>query len=266
LKTLAKHGHNGARHSATGIGAGRILASCSRAECLRSPFLKGLTNGEVRSILESATIRQYRANSVVITQGDSADHLFLLADGCARLFFISDEGRKVLFRWLLPGEILGAAALLARPSYYLVSTEMVKNSAAFVWPHSTIRNLAARYPKLLDNTLPFANEHLKWFLSAHMALVSDTARERLAHVLLTLSGGIGQKVANGIRVDITNEQLANAANITPFTASRILSHWQRDGVIVKRRCAIVIRAPGQLFKPNKPEQVKKFQKANRLAS
>ena len=27
--------------------------------------------------------------------------------------------------------------------------------------------------------------------------------------------------------DITNEELANAANITPYTASRILSDWQK---------------------------------------
>lgn len=222
--------------------------------------------GEVRSILESAKVRQYKANSIVIRQGDSADHLFLLADGCARLFFISNEGRKVLFRWLLPGEILGGAALLARPSYYLVSTEMVKNSAAFVWRHSAIRTLAARYPKLLDNTLPFANEHLAWFLSAHMALVSDTARERLAHVLLTLSEGIGQKVANGIRIEITNEQLANAANITLFTASRFLSQWHRDGVIVKLRCAIILRAPGRLFQPNNSARFKNYQKVNWFAS
>jgi CRP-like cAMP-binding protein len=246
-RLLIKVDSDHARRSATLIDTGRNRPFVMTPECAKSPFLQGLTNLDVRSIIDAASVRKYSANSVVIKQGDSADHLFLLADGCARLFFISEQGRKVLFRWLLPGEILGAAALLARPSYYLVSTEVVKNSVVFTWSHSTIRSLAVQYPKLLDNVLPFATDHLAWFLSAHMALVSDTARERLAHVLLALSERIGHKVTGGIRVDITNEQLADAANITPFTASRLLSQWQRDGIILKRRCQIVLQAPHRLL-------------------
>jgi CRP-like cAMP-binding protein len=104
-----------------------------------------------------------------------------------------------------------------------------------------------RYPKLLDNALPFALDHLTWFLAAHLALISKTASERLAQVLLSLAEGIGHKVPGGIQLDITNEQLANAANITPFTASRLLSEWQRRGAILKNRGMIMVHAPDRLF-------------------
>ena len=107
----------------------------------------------------------------------------------------------------------------------------------------------AQYPKLLDNALPFASDHLTWFLAAHLALVSKTARERLAQVLLSLAQGIGCRVPDGVELDITNENLANAANITPFTASRLLSEWHRRGAILKKRRKIVLRTPEQLFHP-----------------
>ena len=94
---------------------------------LRSVFLEGMTKTEVDAILAMAMRRRYPANSVVINQGDPADYLFLLSTGCARMFYNTQDGRKVLLRWLPPGEILGASAILSKPSLYLVSTEMVKD-------------------------------------------------------------------------------------------------------------------------------------------
>ena len=219
----------------------------SSGEWLNSRFLEGLERQEVDAILAAATIRNYFVGSVVANQGDPADYFYLLKRGCARLFFITHEGQKVLLRWLPPGEILGGAALLPATATYLVGTEIVKDSSMFAWHRNAIRRLAGLYPRVLENVLPFAMDHLAWFLAAHMALISNTARERLAQVLLTLAQGIGHKVSSGVRLDITNEQLANAANITPFTASRLLSEWQRNGAVTKGRGTLILRAPHRLF-------------------
>jgi CRP/FNR family transcriptional regulator, nitrogen oxide reductase regulator len=232
---------------ASSFRSAQVKPMSAVSEHLKSGFLEGLATLEVNTILAAATLRHYRTSAVLINQGDPADYLFLLRTGYARLFYITQEGRKVLLRWLPSGEILGVAALLSLPSLYLVSTEMVKDSSVFMWHRKTIRNLVIQYPKLLDNALPFASDHLTWFLATHLALISKTASERLAQVLLSLSQGIGYKVSGGIRLDITNEQLANAANITPFTTSRLLSEWQRRGAILKNRGKIVLRAPDRLF-------------------
>jgi len=221
--------------------------SSAAAEHWNSGLLQGLTKNQVQSILSEATLEQYSAHLVVAQQGEPAEYLFLLKTGCARLFYLTPEGRNISLRWLLPGEILGLAAILPSPSSYLVSTETVQKSSAFVWPRNTIRRLATQYPKLLDNALPFASDHLTWFLSAHLALVSRSARERLAHVLLSLAQGIGRKVPSGVRLDITNEHLANAANITLFTASRFLSRWQRSGALEKGRGTVTVCDPNRLL-------------------
>ena len=211
-----------------------------------SRFLRGLTGSQQKAILGTATLCRYPADSVVLHQGDVADRFMLLRTGSARIFFVTHEGRKVLLRWLAPGEILGGTALLAEPCSYLVSTEMMKNSSAFVWRRDSIRTFATQYPVLFDNALPFAWDYMAWFIAAHSALIANSARERLAHVIISLADGIGYKSQSGIRVEVTNEQLANTANITPFTTSRILSEWQRSGAIRKGRGSIVVLSPDQL--------------------
>lgn len=213
----------------------------------KSRFLHGVPAPDLELIMSAARSRRFVANSVVINQGDPADYFFLLTRGGARHFSISEEGRKVLLLWLAPGDVFGGSSLLQEPSSYLFSTEMVKESAAFVWHRNTIRELVARFSSLQANTLSIASDYLAWFHASHLALISHTARQRLARVVTSLAQGIGKKIADGIELEITNEQLANAANVTPFTASRLLSEWRRNGALTKSRGKLVLRAPQRLF-------------------
>jgi CRP-like cAMP-binding protein len=50
-----------------------------------------------------------------------------------------------------------------------------------------------------------------------------------------------------MELDVTNEELAQAANVTHFTASRLISHWQKQGALVKTRGKILLRSPEKLI-------------------
>ena len=85
--------------------------------------------------------------------------------------------------------------------------------------------------------------YLAWYVAGCVALVSHTARERFADVLTYLAQGIGEKVLGGFKFDATNEELASAANVTAFSASRLLSEWQDNGDLLKRRGRVLLRFP-----------------------
>jgi CRP-like cAMP-binding protein len=164
----------------------------------KSRLFEGLAPGDLDIIQTAAMERRYRASSVITNQGNSGDHLFLLTSGHARYFYLTQDGHKTLLLWLTPGEILGGAAFLSKPSKYLISTEAVRDSSFLVWDRATIRRLAAKYPRLLENALSMGSDYLAWYLADHVALVCDTARERLAQILVHLAGVIGQKVLGGV--------------------------------------------------------------------
>lgn len=214
---------------------------------LKSRFLEGLSPLDLKVILTAARQRHFTSNSVVVCQGNPADHLFLLTKGRARFFFNTQEGKKVILLWLTAGEIFGGAALLSNPSSYLVSTETLKDTSMLVWDRATLRNLAPRYPRLLENAMLIAYDYLAWYVADHVALISHTARQRLAGVLVCLAQTIGEKVPGGFEFDATNEELAGAANVTAFTASRLLSEWQDKGAVLKRRGKVLLRSPERLL-------------------
>lgn len=210
-------------------------------------LLRGLNPHESDLILAAARPRRFPAKSVMTYQDEPADHFLLLWKGRARYFYETPNDKKLILKWIAPGHIFGGAALLSRPCTYLVSTEAVRDSIVLEWNGSTIRGLARRFPQLLENAHCIDMEYLSWYVAAHAALTSQSARERLASVLFGLAKSVGQKVSGGVELDVTNEELANSANITQYTASRFMSEWQRSGAIRKRRGKIVLRSPERLF-------------------
>jgi len=219
----------------------------SAVRALQPRFLDGVAASDLSGILSAASVRRFLANSVITNQGHPANHLFLILEGRARSFYMTSGGQTTFFHWLPAGEMFGAMALLPHPSEYLVSTQAVRDARLLIWERSRIRSFTSRYPRLLENALAIASDYMNAYLAMHVSLTCHTARQRLAEVLVNFASGIGHKVPGGVELSIRNEELATAANVTPFTASRTLSEWQRTGLIVKSRGKLLLRAPERLL-------------------
>jgi CRP-like cAMP-binding protein len=209
-------------------------------------FFEGMEAPDIKTILAAGSQQRFHANTVIHNQGYPAGHLFLLLTGRVRRFFLTEDGQKVMLLRVPQGEIFGEATVLARPAEYLVSSEAIVNSSALVWSRATIRGFCERYPRLVENALLISFDYLAAYRAVHASLICSSAPQRLARVLGNLATGIGQKVPGGVELDVRNEELANEANISPFTASRLLSAWQREGILVKSRGKVLLRYPYRL--------------------
>lgn len=223
------------------------LEFCSDLAPHNIDFLRGLKPSELDLILAAGRLRQFSAKSVMTRQGEPAGRLLLLCRGQARYFIETQCGKKLNLRPITPGLIFGGAALVSANSTYLASSETVQNSTVLIWEGATIRAFAKRFHQILENALFLALDHFSWYLSAYASQSSQTAKERLAQVLAQLAPAIGKKVLGGTEINLTNEELANSANITPFTASRMVSQWKRIGALRKQRGKIVLTSPERLF-------------------
>jgi CRP/FNR family transcriptional regulator, nitrogen oxide reductase regulator len=217
------------------------IAACLTT--LQPRFLDGLTASEITSIVAAATPQKFPANTLIHDQGSPAECFFLLLTGRGRNFFTTPDGQKVVLFWLPPGEVCGGATFLQRPLDYLFSAEAVEDTCALVWERTTIRSFAERYPRLSDNALFLAYDYFHLYRATHIALISHTARERLARVVVNLASGMGKSVPEGMELNVRNEELANEANVTLFTASRLLNEWQRKGLVEKTRGKVLVRSP-----------------------
>lgn len=137
---------------------------------------------------------------------------------------------------------------MSKPTEYMVTTETVMDSSALVWTRSAILLLTKQYAMLLENALMVASDYVEDYRNLYVAANYDNAGQRVARVLSNLAKGMGWKGFDGFAINVSNEELANEANVTVFTVSRLLSDWQRKGLLSKKRGKVVLRSPEELIR------------------
>jgi len=173
--------------------------------------------------------------------------LFILCSGGAKYYRTTKQGEELLLRWLVPGDVFGLATLLRQPPPYMGNVQATKSGTLYMWTHAKIRELSGTYPKLAENALRITLSYLSAYAERHAGLRTKTAEERLAHALVHLGHRAGRVQPTGVEVDITNEQLGGLADVGLFTASRVLSKWERKGAVIKRRGGVFIQSPERLL-------------------
>lgn len=212
-----------------------------------SSFLTGLEQPAMQAILAAAKIRRISAKQTITSRGHRATHLFLVQSGRVRFYHLTKQGELVLLAWLVPGDVVGLVALMKVPPAYMASAEATSDCELLVWNRSVIQKLAGRYPLLHENGLHMALGYLRDYINRHIGLVTKTAEERLATTLLRLSDQSSEFHPGGIEIRATNDELGALADISPFTVTRVLRKWVRDGILSKGRGRVLLHAPEALM-------------------
>ena len=215
--------------------------------CLtKSKLFAGLEDAALKEILAAGRLCHVAPKANVIVTGGKPDHLFLLQSGRARSYILTESGSEVTLLWLVPGGVLGLASLLEDPPTYIMNAIAVTQCEFLVWDRDTIRRMVKAYPELSENGLRLALQYLRRYMKRHVSIVTKNAESRLAQMLLQLANEAGVVQSPGIAIDITNEQLSSLSDISPFTASRLLSRWEHERWLTKQRGRVTLLAPEDL--------------------
>lgn len=211
------------------------------------PLLAGLSPSEVADVLAQAQALEVTPKTRLCTGGNKAEQLFVVVTGRVKYSRLTTEGDEITLRLFTPGETFGLATLLPNPLNYLGTAEAMFAGELLVWNHDDISQLSDRYPHLKSNALLIALELLGTLADRHAGLFEGGASLRLARALIDVGRRSGEIRPQGIDVHITNEQLGSLADVSRFTASRVLSDWNRAGVITKQRNIVHIHSPEGLL-------------------
>ncbi len=212
----------------------------------RSSLLEGLTPSEIKAVLAAAKQRRIFPHQVIQHEGDPATHLSLLVTGRAARYKLTHKGDKLFLRWIAPGDAFGLMTLLSEPPPCLTTVQAVREGSVFGWDRMSARALVVQHPQLCENLYSVVTDYLASLIDVLVARASQTAQQRLARMLVESAQQLGRAGREGIEFDLTNEQLAEMAGVSLFTASRQLSQWRRQGILAKSRGKILLRSPEHL--------------------
>lgn len=210
-------------------------------------LLSGLDQEAADALLETATDRQIAEGSALFHQGDAPSHLFQVATGLVKLSRVDPHGEQTTLRFMGPGELVGCVAVFQQFPFPATATAS-KPTSVLCWGAAQVLDLIRRYPAVSANALKTAGDRAREMVERVTELSAMSVEARIASVLLRLAAQVGRTCSVGVEVasPVTRHDLAEMTGLTYFTVSRVLSAWQKRGIVRLGRERITVVEPGRL--------------------
>ncbi len=187
--------------------------------------------------------RIFPRGAVVFHEGSVARGVYVLSSGCAKVSISSADGKKVILRLAGGGDVLGLyAGLTGRP--FEATAEMVEGGRVdFISRQDLLNLLGKQHVSGLDLLEVFSRQFSEFVDHTRMLLLSESALEKLARLILRWGRDFGERSSEGTRVQIllTQEEIAQIIGASRETVTRLFSALKRDKIIRVKRDALWIR-------------------------
>jgi CRP/FNR family transcriptional regulator, nitrogen oxide reductase regulator len=220
-------------------------AACTidlRLEILQQlPFFAGLAAADIASINRQFREYGYRPGETIYLSGDTGTYLYVVAAGKVKLLRHTVAGQDVLLDVLIPGEFFGS--LTPRVGDVYLETAQAQTAVCVLAISShTFRTILQEYPSTAMAILDLTAVRLQEAQETVRQLSAHPVEQRIAVTLLKLAAKLGQNADEGllIQMPLSRDDLAQMTGTTTETASRIMSQFQREGLVRSGRQWIAI--------------------------
>jgi CRP-like cAMP-binding protein len=205
------------------------------------------TDDDLRLIARDGIERSIEEGEFFFFQGDPAAYLYVLISGRAKLLQMSSAGQQVNLRTINEWQLFGALGAVRDNATYPVSAQTLEPSTALAIKSERLREMMQTRPYLSFDLMKLMTGYIQEMQERYRELATEKVERRIARTLLRLTAQMGVKVDDGgIELTFTRQDLAEMSGTTLFTASRVLSEWEKRGLVESGRERVVIRKPHAL--------------------
>jgi len=196
------------------------------------PFFADLPHADVEQVNHLFHEYGYAPNETICFAGDPAEYLFVVADGRIKLMRHSLSGKNVLLDMLTPGEFFGSLSALSG-DVYPDTAEAQTQSCVLSINAVDFHRILEKHPKVALKVLEITTTRLREAQERVRQLSALTVEGRVANVLLVLGKKFGKRSDVGLLIEspLTRDDLAAMTGTTTESASRVMSQFQKDGLI-----------------------------------
>jgi CRP-like cAMP-binding protein len=210
-----------------------VVAQCS--------LLAGLTPVEQSKVIANGRLYHAAQGSYFFHQGEDAITLHIIAAGQVKLTQVNESGSQVIVNYFGPGNGLGIIVALIKMAYPL-SAEAVEPCTTIAWHRDTMKRLMLDIPQLALNGLEMIGGRFVNLQDRFNDMATRQVEQRVARALLRLVRQFGKRVEQGVLIDLalSRQNLAEMTGTNLYQVSRILSKWEKAGLVSCQRQTIIL--------------------------
>jgi CRP/FNR family transcriptional regulator len=210
------------------------------------PILAVLKPDDRTALSPLCELHAYEKGATIFQEGDVADRIHFLFLGKVKIVKAGPE-RDLILEILGPGEPVGAVAVFeGRP---IPATAVALEPSGIVSiPERSFFALIEERPEITRRLLAGLTLRLM-SVNRRMADMTGSVEYRAARLFTTLAERMGQKNADAsvfVALPLSRQDIADLVGTTIETAIRVMSRWQKDGIVETDKKGFRIRDPRAL--------------------
>jgi CRP/FNR family transcriptional regulator, nitrogen oxide reductase regulator len=232
----------GAKHDS--VGTARALACPVPGEKLalaqRFLLFADVSPADCATILSSGHEKHLSRRQPLFSIGDPVRQIFLLLFGTVKITQVGAKGTEVILRLSGTGDLVGSVAV-GPECKQNSSAQALQPCTALVWDSPTFARLLEQFAALRRNTFQALDERLHETEQRLREISTEDVASRLSSELIRLSTRVRYGADGNEEVRLSHTDLAQLTGTTLSTVSRLLSRWQKLGIISVGRAGVQIR-------------------------
>jgi CRP/FNR family transcriptional regulator, nitrogen oxide reductase regulator len=210
------------------------------------PALSLLKADDRAALTPLCELTAYEKGATIFQEGDPADRIHFLFVGKVKILKAGPE-RDLILEILGPGEPVGAVAVFERKPFPATAIALEPSGTISI-PERRFFELIERRPEITRRLLAGLTLRLM-AVNRRMADMTGSVEYRVARLFETLSHRMGQAQADGsvfVPLALSRQDIADLAGTTIETAIRVMSRWQKEGVLETDKKGFLIRDAARL--------------------
>ncbi|WP_068545558.1 fumarate/nitrate reduction transcriptional regulator Fnr [Thalassotalea crassostreae] len=203
--------------------------NCSISElCL--PF--SLNESEL-NLLDDIISRKkpIQKNTQIFKAGENLHTLYAIRSGTFKTFIISEQGEEQITGFHLAGDLMGFDALSKKkhPSF----AKALETSMVCEIPFEVLDTLSNKIPKLKAQMMNLMSNEILCSSEMILLLNRKNAEEKLATFLASYGHRLGSRNLSNMEFNLpmTRSEIGNYIGLTIETISRLMTRFQKEGLI-----------------------------------
>lgn len=209
----------------------------------------GLPSPTLETVAASARVRRLPKDLRIFSQGDGEVRAHAVIEGGVRITQSGSDGAQIVIRFIGPGEMFGTVSLFTDGRYPADAVTLLETLEAS-WSEAQLLELIHRHPQIGINAIRIIGRRLQEVQDRVRELATQRAERRVAHAVLRIAHQAGHSTIEGTAIEfpLRRKDLADIAGTTLYTASRILTAWEKAGFLATRNRRLTIRHPSEIVR------------------
>lgn len=201
----------------------------------------GLEAGDLERLDSVIKRRQsINKNNFLFRIGEPLKSIYAIRSGSFKTYMTNPDGTEQIVGFSLPGELLGMDAI--SDDKHTCSAKALETSNVCEIPFDHLESLSREIPNLQHQLFRLMSKEIQQDQNLMLLLAQMPAETRLASFLLGMSERLNKRgyAANEFNLSMSRGDIANLLGMAVETISRLLSHFQEEGLLRVERKHITI--------------------------